>query len=439
MKIAIANLNTADEAFTGRLDEILNWDASEDSEVSRIAAQVIREVRSDGDSALLGLTARLDRFDAPNIAALTLDRNDFATAFESLPVSDTDALVAAAERITDYHQRQLRSDWEFTDSDGNRLGQRITPLDRVGIYVPGGQAAYPSTVLMTALLARVAGVSEIIMTVPTPDGVRSPLVLAAAHVAQIDSAFTIGGAQAIAALAYGTETVPKVDKIVGPGGAYVAAAKRLVFGDVGIDMIAGPSEVLVIADGTTPVDWVVLDLFSQAEHDASAQAILLCPDSDYVEAVQDAMARLLPERLRMETISASLAARGALIKTRDLSEAIEIANRIAPEHLELAVADPDALLADIRHAGAIFLGAHSPEVMGDYVAGPSHVLPTFGTARFSSPLDVSDFQKRSSVVRLSAEGAQKMARTAVILANGEGLEAHARAAELRLRGIDHNR
>jgi len=439
VKFAIANLNTVDETFPERLDEILRWDASEDSEVTRFATNVIGEVRRDGDSALLALTARLDRFDAPDMAALTLDQSDFAAAFESLPASEREALLVAAERITDYHERQLTSDWEFTDSQGNRLGQRITPLDRVGLYVPGGQAAYPSTVLMTALPARVAGVSEIIMTVPMPDGVRNPLVLAAAHVGQIDAAFTIGGAQAIAALAYGTETVPKVDKIAGPGGAYVAAAKRLVFGDVGIDMIAGPSEVLVIADGTGPVEWVVMDLFSQAEHDASAQAILLCPDSAYLKAVEAAMVRLLPERLRAETISASLSARGALIKTRDLIEATEIANRIAPEHLELAVADPDALLGEIRHAGAIFMGVHSPEVMGDYVAGPSHVLPTFGTARFSSPLGVSDFQKRSSVVRLSVEGAQMLARVAVTLANGEGLEAHARAAELRLRGIDHNR
>lgn len=439
MKIDIAHLDTADESFTRELDEILSWDVSEDGEVARVAAEVIHEVRSGGDAALLGLTARLDRFDAPNMAALTLDQNDFAAAFESLPISDREALLAAAERITDYHERQPGSDWEFTDADGNRLGQRITPLDRVGLYVPGGQAAYPSTVLMTALLARVAGVGETVMTVPTPGGVRNPLVLAAAHVAKIDSAFTIGGAQAIAALTYGTESIPKVDKIVGPGGAYVAAAKRLVFGDVGIDMIAGPSEVLVIADGTAPVEWVVLDLFSQAEHDASAQAILLCPDRAYLEAIEVAMARLLPERLRAKTISASLASRGALIKTRDLTEAVSIANRIAPEHLELAVIDPDALLGKIRHAGAIFVGAHSPEVMGDYVAGPSHVLPTFGTARFSSPLDVSDFQKRTSIVRLSAQGAQKMARTAVTLATGEGLEAHARAAELRLHGIDHNR
>ncbi|MCZ6619223.1 MAG: histidinol dehydrogenase [Gammaproteobacteria bacterium] len=439
MKLKIANLNTTDETFDERLDAILHWNIEDDAEVTRIAAEVIREVRSEGDSALLGLTARLDGFDAPDLAALTLRQRDFASAFESLPVSEREALVVAGDRITDYHRRQLGSDWEFTDSDGNRLGQRITPLDRVGLYVPGGQAAYASTVLMTALPARVAGVGEIVMTVPTPDGVRNPLVLAAAHVARIDTAFTIGGAQAIGALAYGTETIKKVDKIVGPGGAYVAAAKRLVYGDVGIDMIAGPSEVLVIADGTAPIEWVVLDLFSQAEHDASAQAILLCPDSAYLDSVQVAMARLLPERLRAETINASLSARGALIKTRDLTEAIEIANRIAPEHLELAVADPDALLGGIRHAGAIFVGAHSPEVMGDYVAGPSHVLPTCGTARFSSPLGVGDFQKRSSVVRLSAQGAQSLARVAATLANGEGLEAHARAAELRLHGIDHNR
>ena len=432
----IAELNTADENFASHLDALVEWDVSEDSEVSRIAAEVIREVREDGDRALLSLTARLDRFDARDMEALTLNRRDFLNAFENLPTHEREALLFAAERITHYHKQQLTTDWEYTDSDGNRLGQRITPLDRVGVYVPGGQASYPSTLLMTALPAQVAGVTDIFLTVPTPDGVRNQLLLAAAHVAGIDTAFTIGGAQAIAAMAYGTETVAKVDKIVGPGGSFVAAAKRLVSGEVGIDMIAGPSEVLVIADGSAPVEWIVLDLFSQAEHDASAQAILLCPDSAYLKAAHDAMARLLPERLRADTIGASLSARGALIKTRDLSEAVAISNRIAPEHLELAVSDPNALLADVRHAGAIFLGAHSPEVFGDYVAGPSHVLPTFGTARFSSVLGVYDFQKRSSVVRLSDKGAQALVGAAVTLANGEGLEAHARAAELRLHGIN---
>ncbi|MEQ8482922.1 MAG: histidinol dehydrogenase [Pseudomonadales bacterium] len=437
MTLALRRLATDQADFDGVLAALLHWDVSVDGEVNRIAADIIEQVRRDGDAALLALTARLDRWQ-PNVAALRLTADDFESAYRDLPSAERAALESAGERIDAYHRHQCGGDWEFTDAAGNRLGQRITPLDRAGLYVPGGQAAYPSTVLMTAIPARVAGVGEVVMTVPTPDGVRNPLVLAAAHVAGIRTGFAIGGAQAVAALAFGTATVPRVDKIVGPGGAFVAAAKRLVFGQVGIDVIAGPSEVLIIADGSAPADWLAYDLFSQAEHDAAAQAILLCPDAGYLDAVYLALQRLLPARPRAATIRASLEGRGALIRTRDLTEAVALANRIAPEHLELAVADPDALLGGIRHAGAIFVGAHSPEVVGDYAAGPSHVLPTFGTARFSSPLGVYDFQKRSSVIRMSADGVESVARTAALLARGEGLEAHARSAEVRIRGVDHN-
>jgi len=439
VSLSIRRLRAGSADFDAALDALLFWDVSEDDEVNRIAREVIRAVRSQGDTALLDYTARFDRWQPADAGALELGPADFEAAWQRIGAADREALQYAAARIELYHQRQLGSDWEFTDADGNRLGQRVTPLDRVGLYVPGGQAAYPSTVLMTAIPARVAGVGEVVMVVPTPDGRRNDLVFAAAHVAGVRRGFAIGGAQAIAALAFGTATVPRVDKIVGPGGAFVAAAKRLVFGTVGIDVIAGPSEVLIVADGSAPVDWMALDLFSQAEHDAAAQAILLAPDRSYLDAVEAAMTRLLPERPRAGIIEASLRGRGALIEVRDLAEAADIVNRIAPEHLELAVADPDALLPLIRHAGAIFLGAHSPEVIGDYAAGPSHVLPTFGTARFSSPLGVYDFQKRSSLIRLSPGGAERLGRVSAALAHGEGLEAHARAAEARVRGVDHNR
>ncbi|NIP13616.1 MAG: histidinol dehydrogenase [Pseudomonadales bacterium] len=435
----IARLSTGDADFPERLAALLHWETSFEDEVTRAAADVIQAVRVDGDDALLALTARHDRYECESAAALEIPASELKAAFDGLAAADRDALNLAARRIRDYHAHQLAEDWEYTDGDGNRLGQRVTALERVGIYVPGGQAAYPSTVLMTAVPARVAGVGEIIMTVPTPDGVRTPLVLAAAHASGVDRVFSVGGAQAVAALAYGTPTIPKVDKIVGPGGAYVAAAKRLVFGTVGIDVIAGPSEVLVIADDSAPPEWLALDLFSQAEHDASAQAILVSPDPDVLDAVHEALVSLIGERTRAATIRASLAARGALIHAADLAEAVALANRIAPEHLELAVADPDALLPEVRNAGAIFVGAHSPEVMGDYVAGPSHVLPTFGTARFSSPLGVYDFVKRSSVIRLSPSGSETLARASATLARGEGLEAHARAAEVRVTGLDHNR
>ncbi|MEQ8857343.1 MAG: histidinol dehydrogenase [Pseudomonadales bacterium] len=439
MSLALRRLDTADPGFTAALDELLSWEVGEDDQVNRIAADIIRDVRRRGDAALLELTARLDRWSPEAPADLLIDADQFRRAFESLADAERLALQQAAARIDEYHRHQLEQDWSFTDEHGSVLGQRITALDRVGLYVPGGQAAYPSTVLMSAIPARVAGVGEIVMTVPTPDGVRNPLVLAAAHVAGVPRGFAVGGAQAVAALAFGTATVPRVDKIMGPGGAFVAAAKRQVFGAVGIDLIAGPSEVLIIADGSAPLEWMALDLFSQAEHDAAAQAILLSPDAGYLDALLAEMERQLAGRPRAAIIRESLDRRGALIRTRDLDDAVAIANRIAPEHLELAVADPDAILDGIRHAGAIFVGAHSPEVMGDYAAGPSHVLPTFGTARFSSPLGVYDFQKRSSIIRLSPEGAEQVGRTAAVLAHGEGLEAHARSAELRIRGLDHNR
>lgn len=438
MSLSLRRLSSADAGFSAALDVLLDWDVGDDAEVNRIAAEIIREVRRRGDPALLALTERFDRWHPANAGALLLEAEDFESAYRLIGDAERQALQQAAERIEAYHRHQLGGDWEFTDQLGNRLGQRVTPLDRVGLYVPGGQAAYPSTVLMTAIPARVAGVPEVVMTVPTPDGARNPLVMAAAHVAGIRRAYAVGGAQAVAALAFGTQTIPRVDKIVGPGGAFVAAAKRLVFGAVGIDVIAGPSEVLIIADGSAPPEWMAMDLFSQAEHDAAAQAILLSPDAAYLDAVARSMEQTLAQRPRAATIRESLQRRGALIHTRDLAEAVEIANRIAPEHLELAVADPDAILDGIRHAGAIFVGAHSPEVMGDYAAGPSHVLPTFGTARFSSPLGVYDFQKRSSVIRLSPQGAESIGRTSATLAHGEGLEAHARAAELRIQGIDHN-
>lgn len=428
----IRRLITRSTDFEAAFAALFDVDFDDSSAVNQAAREIISRVQREGDTALLEYTTRFDRWQPQDAAALAIDPAVFAAAWDSLDPVTRSALQTAAERIETYHRAQLAPDWSFVDAEGNQLGQRVTPLDRVGLYVPGGQAAYPSTVLMTAIPARVAGVGELVMVVPTPGGVRNQLVLAAAHVAGIRRAYAIGGAHAVAALAYGTATVPRVDKIVGPGGAWVAAAKRFVYGVVGIDVIAGPSEVLVIADGSAPAEWMALDLFSQAEHDAAAQALLLCPDARYLDAVAAAMDRLLPARPRAEIIAASLKARGALIEVRDLDEAVALSNRIAPEHLELAVANPDALLPGIRHAGAIFVGAHSPEVIGDYAAGPSHVLPTFGTARFSSPLGVYDFQKRSSVIRLSAQGASGLGRVAAVLARGEGLEAHAAAADARV-------
>ena len=435
----IARLHTAEPAFADALDALLSWDARESAEVARIAAELIAEVRADGDAALIRLSSRFDGVDVARASELELDGTDLDDALAALPAADRAALETAAERIRRYHERQPGGAFEYTDEFGNRLGCRVTPLDRVGIYVPGGQAAYPSTVLMTAIPARVAGVGEIIATVPTPNGERSAHVLAAMRIAGVDRVFTIGGAQAIAALAYGTVAVPRVDKIVGPGGAFVAAAKRLVFGPVGIDLIAGPSEILIVADGSVEPRWMALDLLSQAEHDADAQAVLLSPVEDYLDEVHAEMETLLPRMPRADIIRRSLDSRGALIAVRDLREACEIANRFAPEHLELAVEDPDAWLPAIRHAGAIFLGAWSAEVLGDYSAGPSHVLPTFGTARYASVLGVCDFQKRTSIVRGSAAAVGPLARVAANIADAEGLAAHAAAAQARIAGYDANR
>ena len=424
-------LHVADADFSQALDELLAFDAHVATGVAETVREVLARVRAEGDRAVLELTARFDELTADTLGDLEISKAEQQAALEALASEQRRALEQAAARITSYHERQQQDSWTFVDTLGNTLGSRVTPIQRVGVYVPGGQASYPSSVLMTLLPAKVAGVEELIVTVPTPGGDRNPMVVAALALAGADRVFTIGGAQAIGALAYGTETLPAVDKIVGPGGAYVAEAKRQVFGHVGIDCIAGPSEILVVADGTTDPKWTALDLFSQAEHDAAAQAILVCPDHSFVEAVLEEMRRRLPTLARQEIIAASLAGRGAVIITGDLDEAITVANRIAPEHLELHVADPEALLPKVRHAGAIFCGAHAGESFGDYVAGPSHVLPTFGTARFASPLGVYDFQKRSSVIGLSAAGAAVLADVAASLARSEGLEAHALAAAVR--------
>jgi len=428
----IVRLDSSAPGFDTALARLTAFDAKLDEDVDATVAAILTDVRERRDAALLDYTARFDRVRAESVAGLELNAPEMEAALSSLAPAKRDALEIAARRIRAFHERQLAQDWSFTESDGTRLGQRVMPLARVGIYVPGGKAAYPSSVLMNALPARVAGVGEIIMVVPTPDGVKNPLVFAAAHLAGVTRAFAIGGAQAIAALAYGTETLPAVDKIVGPGNAYVAAAKRRVFGTVGIDMIAGPSEILVIADATARPDWIAMDLFSQAEHDESAQAILLTPDASLIDAVAASMARQLADMPRREVIAASLARRGALVKVRDLTEACALADRIAPEHLELAVADPEALLVRIHNAGAIFLGHFSSEALGDYCAGPNHVLPTARSARFSSPLGVYDFQKRSSVIAVSRQGARSLGRVAAALADGEGLSAHAKSASYRV-------
>ena len=427
-------LDTRSADFQARLNPLLAFEATQDESIERAAAEILADVRRRGDEALLDYTRRFDRLAAERIAALEVSRAEMEAAFAGLAQAPREALVQAAGRIRSYHERQLGESWTYVDEDGTKLGQQVSPLDRVGIYVPGGKAAYPSSVLMNAMPARVAGVKQIVMVTPAPAGERNPLVLAAAAICGVDRVFTIGGAQAIGALAYGTATVPKVDKIVGPGNAYVAAAKRRVFGEVGIDMVAGPSEILVLCDGRTNPDWVAMDLFSQAEHDELAQAILLSPDAAFVRAVADSIQRQLPEMPRREVIEASLRGRGALITVRDLDEACELANRIAPEHLELSVEDAERWLPKIRHAGAVFLGRYSSEALGDYCAGPSHVLPTAGTARFSSPLGVYDFQKRTSVIQVSPAGARKLGAIAIELANGEGLPAHARSAQYRLHG-----
>jgi histidinol dehydrogenase len=446
-------LSTASGTFDADLKARLHVSIEADAAVDTVAANILQDVKTRGDAAVLDYTARFDGLAADSVAALELTQADFKAAFNAIPAEQRDALQAAAARIRSYHEAQKKASgesWTYRDADGSLLGQKVTPLDRVGIYVPGGKAAYPSSLLMNAVPAHVAGVGEIIMVVPTPvrgsvatggaggqaasrQGERNVLVLAAAYVAGVTRAFTIGGAQAVGALAYGTQTIPAVDKITGPGNAYVAAAKRRVFGTVGIDMIAGPSEILVLADGTTPPDWVAMDLFSQAEHDELAQSILLCPDAAYIAQVQAAIDRLLPQMPRADIIAKSLNDRGALILTRSMQEACDISNRIAPEHLEVSSQDPHRWEPLLKHAGAIFLGAYTSESLGDYCAGPNHVLPTSGTARFSSPLGVYDFQKRSSLIEVSEAGAQVLGKIASVLAHGEGLQAHARAAEMRLR------
>ncbi len=429
--LAVRVLDTRAAGFDAALDALIRFEAGQDPAIDATVAAIVADVRNRGDAALLEYTRRFDRVDAGSVAALEIGAAEMRDAHDALPAAQRDALAAAATRIRAYHAMQKYADFSLRDADGTELSQRVTPLDRVGLYVPGGKAAYPSSVLMNAIPAHVAGVAEIVLVVPAPGGVRNPLVLAAAHLAGVTRAFTIGGAQAIAALAYGTATVPAVDKICGPGNAYVAAAKRRVFGTVGIDMVAGVSEVLVIADATANPDWIALDLFAQAEHDEMAQAILLTPDAALIDRVRVSSARLIGEMPRAQIIAASLERRGALIRTRDLAEACALSNRIAPEHLELAVAEPDALLPQLRHAGAIFVGHYASEALGDYCAGPNHVLPTGRTARFSSPLSVYDFQKRTSVLRISREGARALAPIASTLAHGEGLTAHARSAEAR--------
>ncbi len=428
----IARLDTRAADFAARFDALLQSEPSGDGRVRDTVCAIIAAVRSDGDAAVLDYARRFDAEQAQSVAALEVPRAQWQAALDGLPEDQAQALRLAAERLRRYAERQRGESWDWQDEDGSVLGQRVSPLDRVGIYVPGGKASYPSSVLMNAIPARVAGVEEIIMTAPAPAGALNPLVLAAAELAGVSRVFRLGGAQAVAALAYGTETIPAVDKIVGPGNAYVAAAKREVFGQVGIDMVAGPSEVLVISDASVDPQWLALDLCAQAEHDELAQSLLLSPDAAHLDAVADALARELAVQPRRDIIAASLAGRGALIHCRDIDEAIALSNQVAPEHLELALADAEARLAQVRHAGAIFVGAHSPEAMGDYCAGPNHVLPTARTARFASPLGVYDFQKRSSVLRISAAGARRLGPVAATLARGEGLEAHARSAEVRV-------
>ncbi len=429
---AIRRLNAADPDFGRHLDHLLSWESVSDDSVNQRVLDIIAAVRSRGDAAVVEFTQRFDGLPAASMADLILPRERLELALTRITVAQREALEVAAERVRSYHEKQKQGSWRYTEADGTVLGQQVTPLDRAGLYVPGGKASYPSSVLMNAIPAKVAGVSEVVMVVPTPRGEINEIVLAAACIAGVDRVFTIGGAQAVAALAYGTESVPRVDKIVGPGNIYVATAKRHVFGQVGIDMIAGPSEILVVCDGQTDPDWIAMDLFSQAEHDEDAQSILVSPDAAFLDRVADSIARLLPTMERAEIIRTSLEGRGALIQVADQAQACAVANRIAPEHLELSVADPESWLPEIRHAGAIFMGRYTAEALGDYCAGPNHVLPTSGTARFSSPLGVYDFQKRSSIINCSAEGASVLGRTASVLARGESLTAHARSAEYRI-------
>ncbi|HSX52201.1 MAG TPA: histidinol dehydrogenase [Cellvibrio sp.] len=429
----ITRLDASQSDFNQRLDQLLAWESVSDTRVAAVVDDVLHQVKTRGDAAVVEFTNKFDRRSAKSIDEFVVPPAQLQNALTQITAEQRAALEVAAERIRNYHQHQLQSSWRYTEADGTVLGQQISAMERVGLYVPGGKASYPSSVLMNAIPAKVAGVDELTMVVPAPDGEISPMVLAAAAVAGVDRVITIGGAQAVAALAYGTETIAKVDKIVGPGNIYVATAKRAVFGQVAIDMIAGPSEILVICDGLTDPDWIAMDLFSQAEHDEQAQSILLCPDAEYLDKVEASIKKLLPTLARESIASVSLKNRGALIKVADMEQAIAVNNRIAPEHLELSIADPEAWLPKVRHAGAIFMGRFTPEALGDYCAGPNHVLPTSGTARFSSPLGVYDFQKRSSVIMCSAAGASVLSKTASVLARSEYLEAHARSAEYRIQ------
>ncbi len=429
----IRRLNAQDTDFNAALDQLLSWESVSDASINQRVLDIIDNVRSRGDAALIDYTRQFDGLDVAQMSDLILPRERLELALTRITPEQRAALETAARRVREYHQHQVQDSWRYTEADGTVLGQKVTPLDRAGLYVPGGKASYPSSVLMNAIPAKVAGVREVVMVVPTPRGEINELVLAAAAIAGVDRVFTIGGAQAVAALAYGTESVPPVDKIVGPGNIYVATAKRHVFGKVGIDMIAGPSEILVVCDGKTDPDWIAMDLFSQAEHDEDAQSILLSPDADFLDRVEASMQRLLPTLEREGIARISLRERGALIQVADMNQAIEVANRIAPEHLELSVENPEELLPQIRHAGAIFMGRYTAEALGDYCAGPNHVLPTSGTARFSSPLGVYDFQKRSSIIYCSPEGASELGKVASVLARGESLTAHARSAEYRIK------
>ena len=427
----INKFSSQDRDFDSQLNALVAWESSSNEEINRSVEKIIDAVKQNGDASVLDYTNQFDSLKAHSISELIISHKRLKESFDNLESEQKNALSIAAERIKSYHLKQVQESWTYKEEDGSVMGQKITPLERAGLYVPGGKAAYPSSVLMNSIPAKVAGVEELIMVVPTPNGVINELVLAAAYVAEVDLVITIGGAQAIAALAYGTESIPKVDKIVGPGNIYVATAKRQVFGQVGIDMIAGPSEILIICDGNTNPDWIAMDLFSQAEHDEDAQAILLCPDEDFIKEVEMSISKLLPTMGREQIIKTSLKNRGALILTQDIDDAVKISNRIAPEHLELSVEDPESILDDIKHAGAIFMGKYSSEALGDYCAGTNHVLPTSSTARFSSPLGVYDFTKRSSIVMASKEGAKKLGETASVLAFGEGLEAHAKSALYR--------
>ncbi len=433
MTISIRRFSSAQDDFASQMDTLLAWEAVSDAGVQQSVTDIVNNVRSRGDAAVIEYTNKFDRMSVESMAQLELNQQQLQEALDTLPETQREALIKAADRVRAYHEHQTQDSWRYTEADGTVLGQKITPMDRVGIYVPGGKAAYPSSVLMNAIPAHVAGVQEIIMVVPTPGGELNQLVLAAAAAAGVSRVFTIGGAQAVAALAYGTDTVPGVDKIVGPGNIFVATAKRMVFGQVGIDMIAGPSEILVVCDGKTDPDWIAMDLFSQAEHDEDAQSILVSTDSDFLDQVEASINKLLPTMERQDIIKTSLTDRGALIHASSDEDAITIINRIAPEHLELSVEDPEAWLPNVRHAGAIFMGRYTAEALGDYCAGPNHVLPTSGTARFSSPLGVYDFQKRSSLIMCSADGASELGKTASTLARGEFLTAHARSAEYRIK------